>query len=435
MGYHGKAQFLVLLLIIVKVVVMLVTGGRVFTEAGFVEADVLIRGARVEGIFPRDEHEAGATERDASAGELAAGAAWREGCSDEKLIDATGMLVCPGLVDLHFHGCAGHDFCDGTDEAVGAIARHEASRGVTAICPATMTFPEERLAGVMSAAAHFSPAADQAQLVGVNMEGPFISPQRVGAQNPAYVQPCDAGMLSRLNELAGGLVKLVDVAPEEPGALAFIAQMAREMPGVRVSLAHTCADYDCACEAFEAGARQLTHMFNAMLGLAHRAPGPIAAASERDDVVAEVIADGVHVHPAMVRLAFRLFGSGRVALISDSMRACGLGDGAFDLGGQTVNVRGNEARLADGTIAGSVTDLAACVRTAVRDMGIDPWDAVRAATETPARALGVHDLAAGGHGRLTPGGPANVVLFDDDLQLRRVILRGEPLASPDGPAE
>ena len=441
---------------------MLVTGGRVFTETGFVEADVRIQGAHIACVQPRCEPDARAGEPDARAGELGVRAGWPDAragwpdahagelgpCEGEQVIDATGMLVCPGLVDLHFHGCAGHDFCDGTDEAVAALASFQASRGVTAICPATMTFPEERLATVMRAAERFRPAPDQAQLVGVNMEGPFISPKRVGAQNPAYVQPCDIGMLRRLNELSGELVKLVDVAPEEPGALAFIGEVARSMPSVRVSLAHTCADYECARKAFEAGARQMTHLFNAMPGLGHRAPGPIAAAAERDDVVAEVIADGVHVHPAMVRLAFRLFGSGRVALISDSMRACGLGDGTFDLGGQPVNVHGkearladgtidlggqpvnvhgNEARLADGTIAGSVTDLAACVRTAVREMGIDPWSAVRAASETPARALGLYDLAAGGHGRLSAGAIANVVLFDNDMQVRRVILRGVPL--------
>jgi len=384
---------------------MLITGGRVFGPNGFVEADVRVEAARIADVSPH--------------GALKARA-------DEPVIDATGRLVCPGLVDLHFHGCKGADFCDGTEDAIASIARYQASRGVTAMCPATMTYPEERLGAIMDAAARFRPADDEAALVGVNMEGPFISPRKVGAQNPAYVQPCDAKMLHRLQERANGLIKLVDVAPEEPGAIDFIRAVA---PNVRVSLAHTCCDYDCAHAAFEAGARQMTHLYNAMPGLHHRDPGPIAAAAERDDVVVEIIADGVHVHPAMVRLAIALFGCERVALISDSMRACGLGDGTFDLGGQDVLVQGPAARLADGTLAGSVTDLAACVKTAVNVMGIDAWTAVRAATLAPAQALGIHGITAGGYGRLEPGCLANMAIFDRHMEVCAVVLRGKLLST------
>ena len=375
---------------------MLVAGGKVFADGALRDADVRLDGATIAQVEP--------------SGSLAPE-------RGEQVVDATGCVVSPGLIDVHFHGCAGHDFCDGTPEAIAAIARYQARRGVTAICPATMTYPEGRLASIMDAARSFAPAADQAQLVGINMEGPFISPNRVGAQNPAYVQPADAGMFRRLQERAGGLVKLVDVAPEEPGALDFIAEVAGE---VRVSVAHTCADYDCARAAFEAGARQMTHLFNAMPGLSHRAPGPIAAAAERDDVTPELIADGVHVHPAMVRLAFQLFGAGRVILISDSMRACGKGNGTFDLGGQDVRVDGNLATLADGTIAGSVTDLAACVSCAVREAGVPVEAALRAATENPARALGVD----GRRGRIARGCIADLVLFDSDMEVSGVIVRG-----------
>ena len=332
-------------------------------------------------------------------------------------IDATGCYVVPGFIDIHFHGCVGADLCDATEEAVRAIARHEASRGVTSICPATMTYPEDLLASVAGTAAAFGPAADEASLVGINLEGPFISPDKIGAQNPAYVQHADAAMLRRIQEAGHGLVKLVDIAPEEPGALEFVAEVADE---VRVSLAHTCTDYDTARAAFDRGARHMTHLYNAMPGLHHRKPGPIAAAWECPEATVELICDGVHVHPAMARLTFALFGADRICLISDSMRACGLEDGTYDLGGQDVTVRGNVATLADGTIAGSVTDLAACVRHAVREMDVPLEDAVLAATLTPARAIGID----GERGSIEVGKVADLVVLDEDLNVKHVVLRG-----------
>lgn len=376
---------------------MRITGGKVFSGGAFVEAAVEIADGRIAALAPSQA--ASAAEGD---------------------IDATGCYVVPGFIDIHFHGCVGADLCDATGEALCAITRHEASRGVTAICPATMTYPEELLTSVARTAAAFEPAADEAALVGINMEGPFISPDKIGAQNPAYVQRADAAMLRRIQKEAGGLVKLVDIAPEEPGALDFAAQVAGE---TRVSIAHTCADYDTAREAFARGARHMTHLYNAMPGLHHRKPGPIAAAWECPDATVELICDGVHVHPAMARLTFALFGAERICLISDSMRACGLKDGTYDLGGQDVTVRGNVATLADGTIAGSVTDLAACVKVAVRQMGVPLEDAVLAATLTPARAIGIDDE----RGSLEAGKIADVVVLDEELDVKHVIVRGRLL--------
>ena len=251
---------------------MRITNGRVFNGSCFAEGDVFIN----EGLFVEE-------------------AAYVD---DGAVVDAAGMTVAPGLIDLHFHGAVGFDFCDATPQALRAIAEYEASQGVTAICPATMTFTEETLLPIMANAAAFVPGPDQAELVGINMEGPFISPNKVGAQNPLYVQQANGGMLARLQEASAGLIKLVDIAPEEDGALEFIRQ---ESKRVRISVAHTCADYDAAAAAFEAGARHVTHLYNAMPGLHHRKPGPIAAAAERDDVTPEIICDGVHIHPSMVR--------------------------------------------------------------------------------------------------------------------------------------
>ena len=408
-----------------------IEGGLVFTGERFHAADVVIGGDRFSAVVA------------SSDGALMA-------ARDPAVLDATGCYVIPGLVDIHFHGCRGADLCDGTEESLRTIAAYEAARGVTAICPASMTFPFETLAQAFGAAAAFagSEADGMAALVGINMEGPYISPEKVGAQNPAFVRGASVEEFDRLQEIAGGLIRLVDVAPEEPGNLEFIGQIAGAAaenggtaggePGdaaaarggatttggrSRVSIAHTCADYACAAEAFERGARHMTHLFNAMPGLHHRKPGPIAAAAERDDVTVELICDGIHVHPAMARLAFDLFGRDRVCLISDTMRACGLDDGTYDLGGQDVTVRGPRATLADGTLAGSVSDLMRCLVCAVQEMEIPLEDAVRAATINPARAIGIDAE----RGSIARGKIADAVVLGPDLEVRRVVVRGNLL--------
>lgn len=338
----------------------------------------------------------------------------------EQVIDADGLYALPGLVDIHFHGAVGHDFCDADPEGLQAIADFEASKGVLAICPATMTFSEEILNGIMDvAAAHKNERG--ADLVGINMEGPYISPKKVGAQNPKYVMAADAGMFHRLNERSGGLIKLVDVAPEEPGNMDFIKECSKE---VCISIAHTCTDYDTAKAAFAAGANHMTHLYNAMPGINHRDPGPIIAALE-DGAMVELITDGVHIHPAVVRFTFNTFGDDHVVLIADSMMACGLPDGAYSLGGQAVTVRGPRATLTEhpDTIAGSATCLYDCMRHAVLQMGVPLKSAVRAASENPARCIGIE----ADYGSLAEGRIGNVILADADLNIRTVIRHGEVL--------
>ncbi len=370
---------------------MIISGGRIFADGRFEQRDLCIE----DGLFSQTAQ------------------------SDEK-IDATDLMVIPGLVDIHFHGCKGYDFCDGTFEAIDAIARYEASRGVTSICPATMTYPEEKLATIMQAAAMYRPGENAANLVGINMEGPFISADKVGAQNPAYVQIPDLYMFDRLRRESGGLVKIVDIAPEAPGAFRFIKQV---YPHTRVSIAHTCADYDTALMAFNIGAAHVTHLFNAMPGLHHRDPGPIAAAVDCPWVTPEIIADGIHVDPAMVRIAFKMFGPERMILVSDSMMACGMGSGDWSLGGQAVRVEGRRATLKDGTIAGSATDLADCLKTAIVEMGIPAELAIPAATCNPAKAIGID----GRCGSIELGRRADCVLVDELFNVQKVILGGKVL--------
>ena len=358
-----------------------------------------------------------------------------DACVCDEAIDACGGYVVPGFIDLHFHGAMGADLCDESVESIATIAAYEAQCGVTAICPATMTFPEDKLARVMDAVAAYRPAAAESSLVGVNMEGPFISPGKVGAQNPAYVQPCDAAMMRRLQDRAGGLIKLVDIAPEEPGALDFIREMADE---VRISIAHTCADYATCSQAFEAGALHVTHMCNAMPGLHHREPGPIGAARDflagvlgadaganagaAERFYAELICDGKHVDPAMVRFLFDAF-DGHICCISDSMMAAGLADGDYTLGGQDVQVHDSLAWLNPTTIAGGVTNVAECVRRLVCEMGIDAVAAIESASINPARALGIDAE----FGSIAEGKSADILVLNENFEVEHVILRGQQI--------
>lgn len=342
--------------------------------------------------------------------------------ADETMTDAEGCYVIPGLTDIHFHGCMGSDCCDGTEEAFRVITEYELRQGVTSVTPATMTMSEEVLTGICRTAKDFS-FPDGADFCGLYMEGPFISPAKKGAQNEKYVHAADTGMLQRLQQASGGLIRTVTIAPETEGSMEFIQ---KNKDSINISLAHTCADYDTAREALACGASQLTHTYNAMMPFSHRAPGPIGAAADSSHCMAELICDGVHVHPAAVRTTFKIFGHDRIILISDSLRATGLEDGEYELGGQTFLVRGNLAKLPDGTIAGSVTNLMDCVRKTVLEMGIPLASAVKCAAVNPAKAVGIYQ----DYGSLAPGKYANIVLLNQDLSLKAVFHRSEavPLA-------
>lgn len=337
----------------------------------------------------------------------------------EEVLDASGLLAIPGLTDLHFHGCVGYDFCDGTEEAIQAIADYEVKNGVTTIVPATMTFSEEILTGICHAARDHSNESG-AILCGINMEGPFISLEKKGAQNGTYIHKPDIGMFRRLQAASGNMVKLVDIAPEEEGSMEFIEALKDE---VAISLAHTTADYETASMAYEKGACHTTHLYNAMPPFSHRAPGVVGAACDHSHVRVELICDGIHIHPAAVRTTFKMFGDDRICLISDSMMATGLTDGDYSLGGQAVKVVGALATLKDGTIAGSATNLMGCLRTVVQKMGIPLESAVKCAAVNPAKAVGIYDQ----YGSITPGKVANLVLLDENLEIKAVYLCGKKI--------
>lgn len=383
---------------------MIIKNIKVYTEdKTFAEGKIIIR----DGVF--EEIIIGQTT--ASDLEL----------EDTEIVDGKGCYAIPGLIDIHFHGCMGDDFCDGTKEAIARIAEYEASIGVTAIAPATMTLPVEELEEILEVAAEYKKRATKgADLIGINMEGPFISSAKKGAQDEKNMIVCDTEVCQRFLNASDRLVKFVGIAPEESeNSLEFIEKMKDK---VNISLAHTNADYDTAKAAFDAGANHAVHLYNAMPAFTHREPGVVGAVSDSRHVTAELICDGVHIHPSTVRATFKMMGENRIILISDSMRATGMSDGQYTLGGLDVNVVGNRATLvSDGALAGSVTNLMDCMRTVVKKMGIPLETAVACATMNPAKSLGEYDR----YGSISKGKKANVVLLDEELNLQMVVKDGE----------
>lgn len=332
--------------------------------------------------------------------------------TDNTVINAENMLVLPGLVDIHSHGAMGHDFSDGDIEGLKKILAYQYAHGITSYCPTTMTLSGEKLLSVFQSMKDWKNEKGLSKIVGLNMEGPFLDPKKRGAHNKEYICTPNAKFFRECNEACGNLIRLMTIAPNMEGAIEMIRELKEE---VVISLGHSTAEYTTAKAALEAGASHVTHLFNAMNPLEHRAPGLIGAAAENENCMAELICDGVHVHESMVRAAFKLFPD-RIVLISDSMRAAGMENGTYDLGGQQVTVSGYKACLSDGTIAGSVSNLHDCLRNAI-SFGIPIEEAIAAATMNPAKSIGIYHET----GSLTPGKRADVILTDKDLNLLQVV--------------
>ena len=414
---------------------MIIDNVKVYTEAGtFVSGGIVTQGDKIIEIYTEAEKEnifkkmnikmqhlttqhytiQCATKDDSIQNDIA------------DVLDGKGAYAIPGLIDLHFHGCVGDDFCDGDKEAIRRIAEYEASVGVTAIAPATMTLPVKELENILKTAVAYKKEYEKnkktADFVGINMEGPFISPVKKGAQDERNIIPCNEEIAQKFLDASDNLVKFIGIAPEESdNTLSFVKNMKDK---VNISLAHTNADYESAKAAFDAGADHAVHLFNAMPAFTHREPGVVGAVSDSEHVMAEIICDGVHIHPSMVRAVFKMMGADRMIFISDSMRATGMPDGQYTLGGLDVKVRGNRATLvSDGALAGSVTNLADCMRTAVKKMGIPLETAIACATKNPAISLGIYDE----RGSISVGKKADIVLLDKDLTLKTVIKDGDTI--------
>lgn len=344
------------------------------------------------------------------------GTTWRDlGIDPGSSTDARGRVLSPGFIDIHCHGGGGASFEDGP-EAIGAALgmhqRHGTTRFVLSLVTASQADLESRLAVI----------ADETErnplVLGAHLEGPFLDDEFRGAHDPALLRAPDPRSIDRLLQAGRGHIRQVTLAPELPGAPATIRTLVDA--GVAVAVGHSSADYGAAMAAFDSGASILTHAFNGMRGIHHRAPGPVAAATRSPQVTLEMINDGVHVHPAVVRLAFA-GAPGRIALITDAMAAAGSSDGRYRLGTLAVTVTDGVARIDRGdSIAGSTLTLDAALRRAVTEVGVSLEEAVTALTETPARAIGRgHDL-----GLLAPGYAADAVLLEDDFQVAAVFAAG-----------
>ena len=332
--------------------------------------------------------------------------------------DAAGCYIIPGLIDIHTHGCAGRGFCDGKPGALDEIGRFLARQGITTYLAASMSLPESELAAAFSEACGYAArqTPEQARLAGIYMEGPFLASAKKGAHPESCLTNIDPGLVDRLDRVSGQLVRVVCLAPELPGSLGFIRSIRKRFV---ISLGHTQADYALATAAFKAGASLVTHLFNGMNPFSHREPGVPGAAYDRGAMV-ELICDGIHLHSSMVRASFQLYGAERVILVSDSMAACGMPDGDYQLGGRTVQVREGVARLPDGTLAGSSASLLDNLRRAV-DFGIPLASAVRTVTANPARLIGFERKL----GSLAAGKQADILLLDKQLNVVRVLVRGK----------
>lgn len=317
--------------------------------------------------------------------------------------------IIPGLVDIHSHGCVGHDTCDATEEELYQMLEFEKKSGTTSYCPTTMTYDEERLTKICQTIA----SCKHPNIKGIYLEGPFISKEKKGAQNEAYIQEPDVAMVRRLIKASNGLTKVIAIAPETNHAIEVIEEIEKE---IRVSVAHTNASYDIAREAFEKGAKQVTHLYNAMPAYNHRNPGVIGAVYDHPCTTAELISDGIHVHEAVIRNTFRQLGSERVILISDSMEATGMENGTYALGGQTVYVKDRLATLSDGTIAGSASTLFDCLKHAIK-ISVPIEEAIWAATRNPAKAIGIYDEV----GSIELGKKADLLLVTKEFNLETVV--------------
>lgn len=392
---------------------LLVTDARVLTPTGTLPGGwVAVRDGRIEAIGP-----ASSPPPADLSGHLAVDGAW----------------LLPGFLDVHGHGAVGYDTMDADPSALEAIAGHQARHGVTGFLPTTWTASHPAtLAALETVAGLQGRALQGASVLGAHMEGPYLNPRRCGAQDQRDIRPADPDEVAAY--LATGVVRLISLAPEIPENLALV-HTCREA-GVTASIGHSDATFEQVRTAVAAGVRHATHTGNAMRPLHHREPGTVGGVLDHAQVRAEVIADGIHVHPALLRLVHAIKGSDGMLLVTDAIGATGLPEGPFPIGGRTVEVRDGAVRLPDGALAGSVLTMDRALRTLVAATGLGLEQLWPTVSRTPARTIGLD----GRKGSLVPGADGDLVVLDDDLEVLativggRIVHRAEPTRPP-GPAE
>jgi N-acetylglucosamine-6-phosphate deacetylase len=332
------------------------------------------------------------------------------------VFDAQGGWVTPGLIDIHVHGARGYDTMDASPEAIFEMSRFFARHGVTSYLPTTMSESRDAIRLAIENVAQCPPSRDGAAHLGVHVEGPYFHPEFKGAQPERFLRNADPTEYEAW--LTTGVVRLVTLAPERPGALDFIRRGINA--GVEFALGHTSATYEQVIEAADRGLRQATHAFNGMLGLHHRQPGTVGAVLTDDRIYAQIIADGIHVHPAVVDLLVRAKGIRRTILITDAISAGGLDDGEYQLGGDKIIVKDGISRTLTGGLAGSTLTMDAAIRNMISFTGLPFQKVLSMATSVPAEAI----KCLAGKGRIMPGADADIVIFDDDLHVRLTLVAG-----------
>lgn len=334
-----------------------------------------------------------------------------------QIIDAQGGYIAPGLIDIHIHGSAGVDFMDGTEEALRTMARFLASTGTVAFLPSTVTASPEKTRRVAELVAHFQRQPDEAEVLGIHLEGPYISEEFKGAQYGPEIRAADLDELQSLYDILGDKLRLVTLAPEAPRAMEAVDWLVeRDIP---VAIGHSAATYAEAAAAIERGARHGTHLYNGMRGLHHREPGVVGALLAEPDAYVQLIADMIHVHPGAIRVALACKPLERVLLITDAVQATGLPDGEYVLGDQRIFVKDGAARLAEGNLAGSTLTLLRAVRNMIEALGVPLEEAFQMASRNPAEAVGFNNK-----GWIKEGYDADLLVLSPDLELKMTIIGG-----------
>lgn len=340
----------------------------------------------------------------------------------DKVVDGMGCYLSPGFIDIHNHGNNGFDVMDSTIEAINGMAKFHAKNGITSFLATTMTASFEKTKKAISNVVDYIENEDQtgskAKCLGLYLEGPFFSKEKCGAQPKEYIKNPDMGELLEYLQIGKGLVKIVALAPELDGSVDATQYLVGN--GVVVSCGHSNAKYTETMDVFTNGARQVIHMYNGMRAFSHREPGIIGAALVDKRVSCEMICDGIHLHDGAMRLVYEAKGKDRILLISDAMRATGLDDGTYDLGGQMVDVCGNEARLSNGALAGSTLTINRAVKNMIELVDVPVWEAVQMATINPARQLGIDKIT----GSIEVGKNADLVIFDEEINIQTVFING-----------
>lgn len=337
------------------------------------------------------------------------------GKTDGDGLDFSGCVVLPGFIDIHIHGCNMADATDGNADSAAKMSKWLAQNGITSFCPTTMTLPVDLLKKCFGYIADTTGSEEGAYIHGINMEGPFIAPEKKGAQDAAHILAPNYEVFEELNAICP--IKLVDIAPEQNGAEEFIAKASKICT---VSAAHTTANYEQGKKAIEQGISHATHLYNAMSGLGSREAGMVGAVLDSENVNAELICDGIHICPATLRITFRALGEDRTVVISDAMMAAGLDEGEYTLGGQHV-IKTDTARLPDGTLAGSATNLFEEFQNLL-SFGIPVKQAIKSVSINPARAIGADKIT----GSIEVGKNADLLILSEDFkQIKAVFVKGK----------